>query len=75
MRSSLAAVASPAKREVMQRDRAERRRRAVGPDRVDRVAVDGDQRRRPALAQAFGKPLGAVDGVQPRVEADAVAGA
>mgnify|MGYP003694135355 CR=1 FL=1 len=39
--------------QVMQRDRAERRRRAVGPDRVDQVGLDRDQASRRPSAQAL----------------------
>ena len=55
----------------MQRDRAQWRGGAVGPDRVDQVGLDRDQRgaRRGA---GLGQSFGAFDGVQPRVVAKAV---
>ncbi len=59
--------------DVMQRHRAERHRRAVVPDRVDQVGLHCDQRGTRRRAR-FRKPIGAFDGVQPRVVSDAVAG-
>ena len=47
--------------------------RAVGPDRVDRVGLDRDERRAGRCA-GLGELLGAVDGMQPRVVAERGAG-
>ena len=57
----------------MNGDRAERRRRALGPDRIERVAVDRDQLGA-GLGAGGGQPLGCRRSVQPRVKTEAVAG-
>ena len=54
-------------------DRAERRGRALGPDRVERVAVDRDQLGA-GLGAGRGQPLGCRRSVQPGVKTEAVAG-
>ena len=54
-------------------DRAERRGRALGPHRIQRVAVDRDQLRA-GLGAGRGQPLGCRRSVQPRVKTEAVAG-
>ena len=50
---------------------AERRRRAIRPDRIEQVGLDGDQRRS-ARRAGLGQPLRAFDRVQPRVVAETV---
>ena len=67
-RRGLAGVA-----QIVQHDRAERRRRPVVPARVDRIVVDGNKARAGRLA-GLGEPLGAVDRVQPRRIAELGAG-
>ena len=57
---------------AVQRDGAERRRRPVGPHRVDRIGLGRDQDRARRRA-GLGEPLGALDGVQPRVVAELLA--
>ena len=54
-------------------DRAERRRRALGPHGIERVAVDRDQLRA-GLGAGRGQPLGCRRSVQPRIKSEAVAG-
>ncbi len=54
-------------------DRAERRRRALGPYRIQRIAVDRDQFRA-RLGAGRGQPLGCRRSVQPWIESEAVAG-
>ena len=54
-------------------DGAERRSRALGPDRIQRVALDRDQFRA-GLGAGGGQPLGCRRSVQPRVKTEAVAG-
>src|SRR5688572_18758490 len=50
-------------------DRSERRGRALGPHRIERVAVDGDQFRAGPGAGP-GQPLGCRRSMQPRSEED-----
>jgi hypothetical protein len=52
-------------------DRAKRRGRAFGPDRIDRVAVDRDQFRA-GLGAGCRQPLGCRRSVQPGVKTEAV---
>ena len=54
-------------------DRADRRGGALGPDRIERVAVHRDQIRA-GLGAGRGQPLGCCRSVQPRVKTEAVAG-
>ena len=54
-------------------DRTERRRRAFGPYRIERVAVDRDQFRA-GLGAGGGQPFGCRRSVQPRIKSEAVAG-
>ena len=54
-------------------DRPERRGRALGPHRIERVAVDRDQFRA-GLGAGGGEPLGCRRSMQPRVKSEAVAG-
>jgi hypothetical protein len=54
-------------------DRAERRCRTLGPDRIERVAVDRDQRRA-GLATGRRQPFGCRCCVQPWIESEAIAG-
>ncbi len=54
-------------------DGAERRGRALGPDLVERVGLDGDQLRA-GLGAGRGQPLGCRRSVQPGVKTEAVAG-
>ena len=55
--------------QIVQHHRPERRRRPVGPDRVDRIGL-GRHERRAGVGAGAGQPLGAVGGVQPRVVAE-----
>ena len=57
----------------MNGNRAERRGRALGPHRIQRVAVDRDQLRA-RLGAGGGQTLGCRGSVQPRVKTEAVAG-
>ena len=57
----------------MQHHGAERRRRPVGPDRVDRIVGRPATSARAGCRAGFGQPLGAVDGVQPRANSRACA--
>ena len=54
-------------------DRSERRGRALGPHRIERIAVDRDQFRA-GLGAGLGEPLGCRGSVQPRIKSEAVAG-
>ena len=58
---------------AMNGDRAERRRRAFGPHRIERVAVDRDQFRA-GLGAGSSQPLGRRRSMQPRIESEPVAG-
>ncbi len=58
--------------QIMQHDRAQRRFGTLGPDRVDRVGLDCDQRGAGGGAGAC-ETLRGLDRVQPRVVAEAVA--
>ena len=51
--------------QLVQRHRAERRRRPILPTRIDRIVGDGNEAAARCLA-GFAETLGAVDGVQPR---------
>ncbi len=55
--------------QVVQRDRAERRGRAVGPDGIDQVGLDRLEFR-PGRGAGLGEALGTLCGVQPWVVAD-----
>ena len=57
----------------MHGDRAKRRRRALGPYRIQRVAIDRDQFRA-GLGAGSSQPFGGGRGMQPGIEAEAVAG-
>ncbi len=59
------------KGDIVQPYGAERRRRTIRPDRIEQIGLDRDQRR-PARPAGLGEPLGALDGVQPRVIAKTV---
>ena len=72
MRFSFSASISPANCWPWIGDRPERRRRAVVPDRIDRVALDRDQFRA-GLGAGRGQPLGCRRSVQPGVKSEAVA--
>ncbi len=50
--------------QIVRHDRAERRLRPVGPDRIDRIVFDRHEVGARGGA-GFGEPFGAVDGVQP----------
>jgi hypothetical protein len=63
----------PGKAQIVQGDRAERRGRAVAPDRVDQVGLDRDQRGGSGGAR-LAQPLRALDRVQPGIVAKAVVG-
>ena len=58
---------------AVDRDRSERRGRALGPHRIQRVAVDRDQFRAGPGAGP-GQPLGCRRSMQPRIKSEAVAG-
>ena len=58
---------------AVHRDRRQRRRRALGPDGINGVAVDRDQFRA-GLGTGRGQPLGCRRSVQPRIKSEAVAG-
>ena len=60
------------KARVVHRDRCQRRRRALGPDRVHRVGLDRDQFGA-GLGADRGQSLGGGRRMQPRVEPEAVA--
>ena len=61
------------KTQIVRHDSAERRRRPVGPDRVDRIVVDRNEAGA-GRRTGFGEPFGAVDRVQPRRIAEFFAG-
>ena len=58
---------------AVDRDRAERRFRALGPDRIQRIALHGHQLRA-GLGAGGGEALSCRRSVQPRVKTEAVAG-
>lgn len=58
--------------EIVQGYRTERRGRAVTPDFIDWIGLQRDQRSTDAGAR-LGKPLGAFDGMQPRIVTEPVA--
>ena len=58
---------------VVQNDGGEWRRRPVGPDGIDGIVVDGDQRG-PRLFAGGAKPLDLVDRLQARIVAEACTG-
>jgi len=57
---------------IVQRHRAERRRRPVAPDRIDQVGLDSDQRHARA-GGGFAEPFRVFHRVQPGIVAEAVA--
>jgi hypothetical protein len=57
----------------VQRDRAERRRGAIGPNGVDQVGLDRDQRRA-GRGAGFAQSLRALHRMQPGVVTDPIAG-
>src|SRR5436853_446335 len=59
--------------QIVQRDGAERRGRAVGPDGVDQIGLERDQRG-PGGGTGLAQPLRAFGRVQPGIVAQAVAG-
>ena len=61
------------KARIVRRHRAERRGRAIGPDRVDRIGL-GRHQRRVGGGASLGKPLGGFDRVQPGIVAEVRAG-
>ena len=73
MRAELAGLGLAGVARAVDGDRRDRRRRPLGPDRIDRVAVDRDQLRA-GLGAGRGQPLGGGGGMQPGIEAEAVAG-
>ena len=73
MRLSFSASISPANCGPWIATGAERRRRALGPHRVDRIALDRDQFGA-GLGAGGGQPLGCRRSVQPGVKTEAVAG-
>ena len=55
--------------QIVQHHRAERRRRPVGPDRVDRIGLDRNERRA-GIGAGARQPFRALGGVQPGVVAE-----